>query len=92
MADIGWSLPVLSGHFLLDLNDRPSPIPVLRELRTVLIVIDRFDTEIERVAYALADYALFHSLPGAGQHLSPRLLAAFGEQRATAICMLPRAH
>ena len=31
--------------------------------------------------YELPDYALFRSLPGAGTHLTPRLLAAFGEQR-----------
>ena len=29
----------------------------------------------------LPDYALFSALPGAGPHLAPRLLAAFGEQR-----------
>ena len=34
-----------------------------------------------RVVSALPDYALFRSLPGAGPHLAPRLLAAFGEQR-----------
>ncbi|HDS1748844.1 TPA: IS110 family transposase, partial [Pseudomonas putida] len=56
-------------------------LALVEQLRTVLMVIDRFDTEIERVASALPDYALFHSLPGAGQHLAPRLLAAFGEQR-----------
>jgi hypothetical protein len=53
----------------------------VEQLRTVLTVIDRFDKEIERVASALPDYALFRSLPGAGPHLAPRLLAAFGEQR-----------
>ncbi|WP_328304889.1 transposase [Pseudomonas guariconensis] len=56
-------------------------LALVEQLRTVLMVIDRFDTEIERVASALPDYALFHSLPGTGQHLAPRLLAAFGEQR-----------
>ncbi len=53
----------------------------MEQLRTILTVIDRFDKEIERVATALPDYALFRGLPGAGPHLAPRLLAAFGEQR-----------
>ncbi|MNR57868.1 hypothetical protein D3C85_1787290 [compost metagenome] len=56
-------------------------LALVEQLRTVLTVIDRFDKEIERVASALSDYALFRSLPGAGPHLAPRLLAAFGEQR-----------
>ncbi|MNC48744.1 Transposase IS116/IS110/IS902 family protein [compost metagenome] len=56
-------------------------LALVEQLRTVLTVIDRFDKEIERVASALPDYALFRRLPGAGPHLAPRLLAAFGEQR-----------
>ena len=56
-------------------------LALVEQLRTVLSVIDGFDKEIERVASALPDYALFRNLPGAGQHLAPRLLAAFGEQR-----------
>lgn len=56
-------------------------LALVEQLRTVLSVIERFDKEISRVASALPDYALFRSLPGAGQHLAPRLLAAFGEQR-----------
>jgi transposase len=51
------------------------------QLRTTLTAINRFDEEIAAVASTLPDYALFQSLPGAGPHLAPRLLAAFGEQR-----------
>jgi hypothetical protein len=40
-----------------------------------------FDKEIAAVARTLPDFDLFDSLPGAGPHLTPRLLAAFGEQR-----------
>ena len=40
-----------------------------------------FDREIAAVARTLPDFDLFDSLPGAGPHLTPRLLAAFGEQR-----------
>jgi hypothetical protein len=54
---------------------------LVAELRVVLAAIERFDAEIERLAPALPDYALFRALPGAGPALAPRLLAAFGEQR-----------
>jgi hypothetical protein len=40
-----------------------------------------FDREIATVARTLPDFALFDCLPGARPHLTPRLLAAFGEQR-----------
>lgn len=41
----------------------------------------RYDEEIAHLAPQHPDYELFRSLPGAGQHLAPRLLVAFGEQR-----------
>jgi transposase len=44
-------------------------------------VIDVFDQEIAALVRTLPDFALFDSLPGAGPHLAPRLLVAFGEQR-----------
>ena len=56
-------------------------LAVVEQLRTTLTAINRFDEEIATVASSLPDYALFQSLPGAGPHLAPRLLAAFGEQR-----------
>jgi transposase len=49
--------------------------------RTALAAIDVFDKEIATVARTLPDFDLFDRLPGAGPHLTPRLLAAFGEQR-----------
>jgi transposase len=54
---------------------------LVTQLRTALAAIDVFDREIAAVARALPDFDLFDSLPGAGPHLTPRLLAAFGEQR-----------
>ncbi|MDN7177046.1 transposase [Caballeronia sp. SEWSISQ10-4 2] len=53
---------------------------LVTQLRTVLDAIDVFDKEIAAVAHTLPDFALFESLPGAGPHLTPRLLAAFGKQ------------
>jgi transposase len=54
---------------------------LVAQLRTALAAIDVFDREIAAVARTLPDFDLFDSLPGAGPHLTPRLLAAFGEQR-----------
>jgi len=54
----------------------------VEQLRVILNAIKRFDIEIESVAKQHTDYALFSALPGAGPCLAPRLLVAFGEQRA----------
>jgi transposase len=54
---------------------------LVEQLRTTLKAIDRFDRQIAKLAPTLPDYALFSALPGAGPHLAPRLLVAFGEQR-----------
>jgi hypothetical protein len=54
---------------------------LVEQLRTTLQAIDRFDQEIADLAPTLPDYSLFQDLPGAGPHLAPRLLAAFGEDR-----------
>ena len=40
-----------------------------------------YDDEIAALAPLHPDYSLFSCLPGAGPHLAPRLLVAFGEQR-----------
>lgn len=51
------------------------------QLRVTLQAIKQFDQAIAALAPQLPDYGLFSALPGAGPILSPRLLAAFGEQR-----------
>jgi transposase len=54
---------------------------LVEQLRITLQAIDRFDREIAALAPTIPDFALFDKLPGAGPHLAPRLLAAFGEDR-----------
>ncbi|MGF6786883.1 hypothetical protein OKW27_001196 [Paraburkholderia sp. 35.1] len=56
-------------------------LALVAQLRAALAGIDVFDSEIATVARTLPAFALFECLPGAGPHLTPRLLAAFGEQR-----------
>jgi transposase len=55
---------------------------LIEQLSVTLEGIKQFDQEIEKIACQHTDYALFSALPGAGPSLAPRLLVAFGEQRA----------
>ncbi|MGA7178009.1 MAG: IS110 family transposase [Thiobacillaceae bacterium] len=61
--------------------NRFQALGLVDQLRATLQAIDRFDRAIAELAPTLPDYSLFASLPGAGPHLAPRLLTAFGEQR-----------
>ncbi|MCK3826507.1 IS110 family transposase [Pseudomonas sp. W2Aug9] len=56
-------------------------VVLAEQLKAMVNAIKRFDTQIESVAAALADYPIFQSLPGAGPQLAPRLMTALGEQR-----------
>jgi transposase len=53
----------------------------IQQLKILLLSIQAFDLEIEKIFTAHPDAILFSSLPGAGPHLAPRLLVAFGEDR-----------
>src|SRR6516165_730194 len=54
---------------------------LVEQLRLALQAIEQFDRHIAELAPTLPDYRLFEGLPGAGPHLAPRLLVAFGEDR-----------
>lgn len=63
---------------------RPSQLyamALVSQLKELIATLKNFDREIEETANGLADYPIFKALPGAGQHLAPRLMVAFGEQR-----------
>lgn len=53
-----------------------------RLLRQLVAIIDRYDTQIAAAFADHADAHLFANLPGAGPAMAPRLLAAFGANRA----------
>lgn len=55
---------------------------LVEQLRALGDSVQRYDKEIERRFKAHPDAELFSSLPGAGAALAPRLLAAFGTDRA----------
>ena len=50
-------------------------------LKVVLNQLTDFNTKIAELFETLPDAELFSSLPGAGPHLAPRLLVAFGAER-----------
>jgi len=53
----------------------------VQQLKILLFSILTFDLEIEKLFSAHPDASLFAALPGAGPHLAPRLLVAFGDDR-----------
>lgn len=55
-------------------------------LKVVLQQLIEFEAQIESLFASLPDAELFRALPGAGPHLAPRLLAAFGEDRSRFDC------
>ncbi len=55
-------------------------------LKVVLCQLIIFEQQIESLFESLPDATLFRALPGAGPHLAPRLLAAFGEDRTRFDC------
>jgi transposase len=58
-------------------------VKVIAQLIRILVQgIAELDRKIEEQAAAHPDFFIFDSLPGAGPALAPRLLSAFGSQRA----------
>jgi transposase len=56
-------------------------VALIALLKVILKQLAEFEHQIEQLFQSLPDVELFQSLPGAGPHLAPRLLAAFGEDR-----------
>ena len=53
----------------------------VQQLLSMLLSIQVFEQKIEQLFKTHPDANIFSSLPGAGPHLAPRLLVAFGEDR-----------
>jgi transposase len=76
-------------HTATALTDDPAVIhpctlealALVEQLKTILELIRQFDDAIAQLGPTLPDYALFASLPSTGPVSTPRLLAAFGEDR-----------
>jgi transposase len=54
---------------------------LIGQLKPLLLRLTELTLKIDQCFRALPDAAWFAALPGAGEHLAPRLLAAFGEDR-----------
>ena len=55
---------------------------LMGQLKLLLVKLLELEAKIEGLFSSLPDAALFAALPGAGPHLAPRLLAAFGSDRS----------
>lgn len=60
---------------------RMAACAAVRLLRNLNELIREYDRKIDQLAKAHPDFVIFDSLPGAGEALVPRLIAAFGTQR-----------
>ncbi len=56
-------------------------LALAEQLKTTLELIKRFDQAIAELTPTLPDYDIFASLPATGPVFTPRLVAAFGEDR-----------
>lgn len=55
---------------------------LIGQLKPLLLRLTELTLKIDQCFRALPDANWFAALPGAGEHLAPRLLAAFSEQRS----------
>lgn len=54
---------------------------LLIQLKALLLRLDHLNQIIEQLFHSLPDANFFDALPGAGPHLAPQLLVAFGDDR-----------
>ncbi|HSG23261.1 MAG TPA: IS110 family transposase [Azonexus sp.] len=80
LESIRVAIPITEDRGVID-PCRLHALMLVKQLRVTLESIDQFDRAIADLAPTLPDYSLFQRLPGSGEHLAPRLLAAFGEDR-----------
>lgn len=74
------TIPLTNDNAVI-IPNRMKALILVEQLRLIFDAIEQFDNEIDHIAKEHDDYSLFHSLPGAGSNLTPRLMVAFGEQR-----------
>src|SRR5229473_2872551 len=72
---------VATTDFAVVTAGRAAARAAVRLLRELGQSVREYDRQIEALAQAHPDFAIFDSLPGAGAVLVPRLIAAFGTQR-----------
>jgi transposase len=73
--------PQLQGDVILTRTKSRLMLALVSQLLPLLEQIADYDKEIRTLFLTHEDHALFESLPRAGQHLAPRLLAEIGDDR-----------
>jgi transposase len=77
---IGEAIPALKDRAVVEA--KVAVVKVLVQLIQVLYQgIEELNRQVQKAAEAHPDFFIFDSLPGAGEVMAPRLLAAFGSQR-----------
>jgi len=80
VAEIRAALPLVTDEAVLAAA-RLAIVSLVRGLEQLNAIIAQYDQQIAQVMAQHPDAALFHSLPGAGAALAPRLAAALGTDR-----------
>jgi transposase len=73
--------PQLQGDVVLTRTKSRLMLAQVRQLLPLMEQIADYDKEINTLFLTHEDHAIFESLPRAGQHLAPRLLAEIGDDR-----------
>lgn len=81
LEEIRSALPLTEDPAIIEPNALRA-VALVRQLQALLQSLDDFDAEIEQRFAAHEDAHLFQDLPGSGPALAPRLLVAFGTDRA----------
>lgn len=80
LEQIRQAQPLISDPAVLTAAELMIPA-LVKQLRCLIESIQHFDQQLKDRFQQHDDYTLFHSFPGAGPALGPRLLAAFGSNR-----------
>jgi transposase len=56
-------------------------LTLIQQIKVLNGAIQEYDQQIQSAFHSHADYDIFHSFPGAGAAMGPRLLCAFGSDR-----------
>src|SRR6201993_4028602 len=80
MEGISQAMPAIQDRSVIEAKRTVVQV-IAQLLRSLLEGIATLDRKIEEAACAHPDFFIFQPLPGAGEALAPRLLAAFGSQR-----------
>ncbi len=74
--------PQLVGNSVIVRAKSRLMLSLVKQLLVVIAEISRYDKAISTLFLTHSDHEIWHSLPGAGKRLAPRLLAEWGDDRS----------